>query len=120
MVRIQEGRVTITGGATWQEVAADAQRYRDTTIARVEPAIPDVPSELPLNVSGLPAQLLSPKENEITTLTTEQLIPKLAAGELSAVEVSKAFLRRAGLAQKLVCIHLPLIVRLVLTSRTRR
>ncbi|KAJ9627027.1 hypothetical protein H2203_003487 [Taxawa tesnikishii (nom. ined.)] len=48
----------------WQDVAAFMQKQRDETIAKVSPAIPDPPQDLPLNVTN-------------------------------------AFLRRAGLAQKL-------------------
>ncbi|KAF2229619.1 putative glutamyl-tRNA amidotransferase subunit A [Viridothelium virens] len=85
----------------WQEVAKEAQEHRDQTIAAVQPDIPNVPDELPLNVTAIPTQLLTAEELEITGQTAEQLLPKLASGKLSSVAVVNAFLRRAGLAQKL-------------------
>ncbi len=86
---------------TWQEVAQIAQELRDKSIAEVEPTVPDVPSELPLNVSKIPAELLSNAEIGITETSPENLLASLASGKLTSVEVTNAFLRRAALAQKL-------------------
>ncbi|KAI9743625.1 MAG: hypothetical protein M1818_002941 [Claussenomyces sp. TS43310] len=93
--------VTIASGSTWQEVAADRQQYRDETIAAIEPAVPAIPSDMPLNVSRLPRQLLTSEETKITEMLVEDLAPALAEKRLSATTVVKAFLRRAGLAQRL-------------------
>lgn len=93
--------ITTASGATWQEVAADRQKYRDETVAAVEPPVPDVPAELPLNVIGIPKYLLSTSEVEITEALIEDLVPALAAGKYTATAVVTAFLRRAGVAQKL-------------------
>lgn len=101
--------VTIASGATWQEVAADRQAHRDATIASLVPALPEV-VDIPLNTIGIAKKVLTETELKITETTVEELGPKLANGSLSAVEVAKAFLRRAGLAQKLVgptCTHSP-------------
>lgn len=87
---------------SWQEVAKAAQDYRDASIARVEPAVPDVPKELPLDVSRIPQELLSRQEVEITQSLAEDLITSIGSGQLSSTTVTKAFLRRAGLAQRLV------------------
>lgn len=76
------------------------QKHRDETIAAVSPAVPDVPVELPLNVSKISSTLLSKEELIITDSSPEHLLTSLASGELTAVSVSNAFLRRAGLAQK--------------------
>ena len=86
----------------WQDIAREAQDHRDQTIAAIQPEISNVPTELPLNVTNIPRQLLSAEELEITEQATEELLPKLASGKLSAIAVTHAFLRRAGLAQKLV------------------
>lgn len=94
--------VTIASGATWQEVAADRQKHRDATIALIEPAIPEI-TNIPLNTVPLAKQVLTPEEVKITESTVEELAPLLASGKLSAVTVTKAFLRRAALAQKAVC-----------------
>lgn len=87
---------------TWQEVAKEAQLHRDASIAKVNPPVPDVPAELPLDVTSLPRKLLTEREVEITETPAESLLASLATGKLKSVEVTNAFLRRAGLAQKLV------------------
>jgi hypothetical protein len=91
-------QVTIAHGATWQEVAADRQKYRDATIAVIEPPIPQI-KDCPANTIPLAKQFLTPEETTITETTVEELVWKLAKAELSAVVVAKAFLRRAALAQ---------------------
>lgn len=86
----------------WQAVASKLQSHRDATIAALDPPLPTLPSDLPSNVTGIPKQILSESELYITELPVEELIPKLANGELKAVDVTKAYLRRAGLAGLLV------------------
>ncbi|KAI0173267.1 amidase [Hypoxylon sp. FL1284] len=94
--------VTIANGATWQDVAADRQRHRDATIAEVRPPVPELrPEDVPLNTTELPKQLLAEEEIKITGTDVEVLAQKIAAGEWSSTAVANAFLRRAGLAQKL-------------------
>ncbi len=85
----------------WREVAQKMQTHRAETIAAVEPAVPEPPKDLPLNVTHIPAKLLPKETISITESTTEQLLPRLAGGELTALEVTKAFLQRAGLASRL-------------------
>jgi len=97
-------KVTIASGATWQEVAADRQTHRDATIVAIKPSLPNI-TDVPLNTILLANQLLTEEEIRITECTVEDLVPKLADGTLSAVDVIKAFLRRAGLAQKSVSSH---------------
>lgn len=109
--------VTIASGATWQQVAADRQAYRDATITSIEPSIPDI-TDMPLNTLPLVKNILTAEEIKITESTVEELAPLLAKGELSAVTVTKAFLRRAGLAQKAVCISLDPFPSLPLWLRT--
>lgn len=87
---------------SWQEIAKEVQQYRDDTIAQIQPEVPTVPDNLPQNVAGYPDHLLPDSENEITKESPEKLVQLLASGGVSCVEVTKAFLRRAGLAQKLV------------------
>ena len=95
--------VTISSGANWQKVAADRQKHRDATISAIEPALSDL-SQLPLNTIGLAKQVLSADEIKITQTQVEDLVEQLAKGGLSSKTVTKAFLRRAGLAQKAVCL----------------
>ena len=107
--------MTIASGSTWQEVAADRQAYRDASIARIE-HFPEI-APIPLNTIPLAKEILTEAEIKITESTVEELIPKLATGELKAADVIKAFLRRAGLAQKAVGLSIP---RAILASRSRR
>jgi amidase len=93
--------VSIASGATWQEVAADRQAYRDQTISLIEPSLPEI-TDIPLNTLPLAKQVLTPEEIQITESTVEDLAATIAKGGLSAVTVTKAFLRRAALAQKAV------------------
>ena len=90
--------------APWQETAQLAQSLRDKSINEIEPAIPQVPSptDLPLNTTSLPKKLMGEAEFKITETPPEELLKSLASGDLSSVEVTTAFLRRAGIAQKLV------------------
>lgn len=94
----------------WQEIAKQAQAQRDKSIDQIQPPIPAVPSpdELPLNVTSIPRELLNEAELKITESPPEELLKFLASGELSSVDVTTAFLRRAGIAQKLVCRVCPL------------
>src|SRR4051794_10038313 len=98
---MQAPTVTIASGATWQEVAADRQAYRDATISSIEPALPEI-IDVPLNTIPIARKILTAEEIEITESLVEELIPRLADGSLSSLTVVRAFLRRAGLAQKVV------------------
>jgi amidase len=93
---------TTSNGSTWEQVAASMQEHRANTIAAVEPLVPDIPTNLPLNVTGIPQSLLPDSTLTITQLSTEELLPRLASGELASTQVVNAFLQRAGLASKLV------------------
>ncbi|KAF2643232.1 amidase [Massarina eburnea CBS 473.64] len=88
---------------TWQTIAKKVQDHRDATIAKVQPSIPDIALEdIPLDSTSIPKTILKPEEIAITESTPEDLVSKLASGELTSVEVTNAFLRRAALSQKLV------------------
>ena len=103
--------IPITKDHSWEEVARIAQAQRDDSISLIRPAIPDVPSSLPFDITKLFKELLTEDEIRITQKFTEDLVEELAAGRLSSTTVTKAFLRRAGLAQKLVaqCYLIPYI-----------
>lgn len=93
---------TAAGISSWRDVAKTAQELRDASISRVQPSVPDVPSGLPKDVTDIPNALLSTDEAFITQTSPEDLVLSLASGKLSCGTVVNAFLRRAGLAQKLV------------------
>ncbi|KAK6336279.1 hypothetical protein TWF696_001841 [Orbilia brochopaga] len=87
----------------WQQIAAERQSYRDASISRVSPRIPDIdPGSLPLNVLNTARKMLTSREVWITENGSMELLDHLARGNLTATEVTRAFLRRAGIAQKLV------------------
>lgn len=83
-------------------LVAKAIAIRDGSLARVEPPLGPLPDPLPLNVTGVPRQLLTEEECEITETEPIALVEKISKGEYTSVAVTKAFLRRAALAQKLV------------------
>jgi len=86
----------------WQNIAKEAQDYRDETIAQLTPPIPSIPPNLPKNVMNIPTTTLDPSIISITGLPPEELLASLTAGQLSATVVTDAFLRRAAVAQELV------------------
>lgn len=89
--------------STWQEVAQGAQKYRDDSIRRVEPPVPEVPGpdQLPLDRTDVPKYLLLTEEIIITQTAPEDLVASLASKKYTSTTVTTAFLRRAGLAQAL-------------------
>ncbi|RYF43577.1 MAG: hypothetical protein EOO38_18725, partial [Cytophagaceae bacterium] len=60
-----------------------------------------MPPALPKNVVSVPEQLLSQEILSITNLPPEQLVTALRAGQISAVDVTSAFLQRAVVCQGL-------------------
>lgn len=88
--------------ASWQDIAKNARDHRDATLATLDPPLPTLPDDLPLDVTHLPRELLTAEEVLITELTPEEIVERIAKKTFTAVQVTKAFLRRAGLAQKLV------------------
>ena len=97
----------------WQDIAREAQQYRDASITQIQPELPQLPEDLPKDVTKIPATVLSSEEIQITEMLLEDLLSVMASADVSAVAVTTAFLRRAGLAQKLVCLEgcrIPLIV----------
>ncbi|KAF2811031.1 amidase [Mytilinidion resinicola] len=86
----------------WQEVAREAQEYRDATMKDYETSLPEpLKSNMPNSVMNIPGSLLGGDDLRITELLPEELVSLLASGQLSSVAVTESFLRRAALAQKL-------------------
>lgn len=86
---------------TWEHVAADKR-------GRIDKSIPSewkISTPLSLtSVIDVPASsgVLSPQELKITDSTASELVPRLAKGQLKAVDVTLAFCKRAALAHQLV------------------
>ncbi|KIV82844.1 hypothetical protein PV11_04917 [Exophiala sideris] len=84
----------------WEEKAQPARTARDEGLAQVQPPLQNLPDHLPQNSQSLPKTVLTQRELEITEkYTVSELLAKLRSRELSSEEVTKAFLRRAALAQ---------------------
>lgn len=87
-----------------EEAIAKALATRDRSLAAVLPplAFDCLPRPLPKNVIPLARDLLTEEELAITGLDVPELLGALRRREYTCVAVTKAFLRRAALAQKLV------------------
>jgi amidase len=77
---------------------------RDQSLAAVEPALDfsQLPKPLPKNVIPLAKNVLTKEELAITGLDVPELLGAIKTKQYTCVTVTKAFLRRAALAQKLV------------------
>ncbi|PYI07558.1 amidase [Aspergillus sclerotiicarbonarius CBS 121057] len=79
--------------------------HRDATVEQTWPGLHETVlswGPLPRNVTSLPKRIMSEREIVITEKTPETLVAELAQGELKSVDVARAFLNRAALAQELV------------------
>ncbi|KAL4799010.1 amidase [Aspergillus venezuelensis] len=86
--------------AQWEVKAQSARAARDASLAKVEPALVGIPDNLPANSRGLAATVLTPREIEITEkYSVPELLSALSQRAISVEEVTRAFLRRAALAQ---------------------
>lgn len=91
----------------WQEVAGEAQAYRDASISSFQPPPDSLPSPLPKNVLNVSKQVLPQDAMQITEKLPEELLALMASGDLTATAVTTAFLQRAALAQILASYHHP-------------
>lgn len=90
----------------WQDKAASAAARRDASLAKVEPKLEGIPDVLPLSSQDLPKSVLTPREVEITEkYSVTELLKTLRERKISVEEVTRAFLRRAALAQVAVRPH---------------
>jgi amidase len=87
---------------SWQAVTKAAQDYRDATISQLSPPAPKIPDHLPPNVTDLVQKIVPRKTLDITNLLPEELLASLASGQLSATDVTTAYLSHAAVAQGLV------------------
>ncbi|TVY27433.1 putative amidase [Lachnellula hyalina] len=83
------------------KLISKARETRDSSIARVEPPLAPLPDPLPKNVTKIPSQILTAGELEITALDAPELLKAIRDKVYSSEDVTRAFLRRAALAQKL-------------------
>lgn len=97
--------------STFEEKASWARTKRDTSLAKVEPALHGIPETLPLSSQMLAEKVLTARERDITEgYTITELLSVLRERKISVEEVTRAFLRRAALAQAAVGIRLGFIL----------
>ncbi|PSK46489.1 hypothetical protein B9Z65_5457 [Elsinoe australis] len=90
--------------AKWEEIAASKRQQLADSIPQ-EWRIPasQMPPESQLNVLDWPSTsgFFTPQELEITELTASQLLGQLRSGHKTSEEVTRAFCKRAAVAQQL-------------------
>lgn len=88
---------------SYKEAVSAALQQRDIGLAKVEPKLQGLPDELPLDSRDLPKAVLTAREIEITeSYSVVQLLDILRKREIKVEEVTRAFLRRAAVAQAAV------------------
>lgn len=81
---------------------AQALHLRDTSVAEVQPPLFDVPNSSAKNVRRIADDVLTSEELRITSFDAPELIKLIREKSYTCEAVTRAFLRRAALAQKLV------------------
>lgn len=86
---------------SWEEIAADKKNRISESIPQ-EWRIKSIPTDV--SVMGYPKEsgIMSKEELAITESTAVDLVAQMAAGKLTSVAVTTAFLKRAALAHQLV------------------
>ncbi len=91
---------TNTMNESWEHKVAAVRRHRDDSLQKVNPPLGPLRHPLPLSSQSIPKDLLTPREIDITANhTVKQLLDRLRSREISVEEVTRAFLRRAAVAQ---------------------
>lgn len=85
-----------------KQLIAQALRLRDDSVAAVQPPLVNLPDALPKNVMHIADNVLTREELSITSLDAVELVQLLRKRVYTCEAVTRAFLRRAALAQKLV------------------
>ncbi|RBR25551.1 uncharacterized protein FIESC28_01514 [Fusarium coffeatum] len=86
--------------ADYKATVSAALQQRDVGLSKVEPKLEGLPKHLPLSSQDLPKSVLTEREIEITEkYSVIQLLEILRKREIKVEEVTRAFLRRAALAQ---------------------
>jgi len=95
---------------SWQETVAKAQCHRDNSLASADRDVLSAALQRigkhfkgpPKGHLDLPGEVLQPRDVKITETLPEELVKMLASKQLTATEVTRAFLRRAVVAQTVV------------------
>ncbi len=87
----------------WKEIAEDKKRRIADSIPQ-EWRIKSEPTDASVMAYPKQSGIMSEEERAITESTAVDLVAQMAAGKLSSVAVTTAFLKRAALAQQLVSV----------------
>ncbi|KAI5868167.1 amidase [Durotheca rogersii] len=114
---------TTTTAGNWEGLAAKKRQQLASSIPE-EWRIPShlLPPEDQEDITGFPetSGWFTPEELAITNLTAEELLPKLASGELKSEAVTLAFCKRAAAAHQLTnCLSETCFERALATARER-
>jgi len=86
--------------ALWEERAKSARDFRDHTLSKIDPPFDPLPDPLPLSSQELPKKYLTAREYELTqNHDAIELLEMLRTKKVTSEELTRAFLRRAALAQ---------------------
>ncbi|KAL3425257.1 acetamidase [Phlyctema vagabunda] len=77
---------------------AEAISVRDSSLSQIQPPL-SVPGSVPKNVLGVAKDVLSAEEIEITSYDVAELLKAIREKVFTCEQVTRAFLRRAALAQ---------------------
>jgi amidase len=102
-----------------KKLILEALSLRDSSIL-VDPPLSPLPETLSKNVTEIANSVLTPEEIKITSCDVPELPKATRSKEYSCETVIRAFLRRAALAQKLVCNLASLTLGLDLGFKSRR
>lgn len=94
-----------TSSESWRKKAKEAQEYRDESVDEVVLLPTDLKSS-PQHYLQIPSLFLDDEERAISMWTPDQIVGSIARGEIDSYSIAKAFLRRAGIAAKLVSHHI--------------
>lgn len=79
-----------------------ARNIREASLAAVGLELSRVPQDLPLNVQNMAHLVLTQDEMALTSMDVVQIVDQIRTSQVSCETVTRAFLRRAALAQHLV------------------
>ena len=90
---------------TWKELLADKRKRQADAFPKDWIITPPPADQLDVTELPLTCGLLTPSELEITeTEDVAIILDKLARGEWSSISVTRAFYKRAIIAQQVVCL----------------
>jgi hypothetical protein len=95
----------MTSEQTWKQLVVEKRVRQQQSIPKQWMITP--PDTSVLDVSTLPETFdkLTAREIDITNTSVDDLLAKLANSELTSVEVTTAFYKRAIIAHQLVCFN---------------